>query len=1062
MKTKANALILRYCKKLILIFTIFAISSVTFAQNISPYTNFYSLEDPNDVSFAIEWGESTTITNVVFFYWDEFDEYQETTLSSPADYQVSGNELTITQTFLNGLSPENGWELRFYAQFNSGPDAFFDIRVVQTLIPYVFEDSKEYDLSNPDDVFATIGWALGEDVTEVSVGGTPLSLADYEVQGDFLIFNNTYLATVLTGVGNSITATVTFDTDDSDTFVIEAVQSGIVAPEFSQSQFDINMSEMPEYIETIITWNGASSITGMTVTMAENTGFPESMPYEDYTVTPIDGQTATLRIYLGGGKATKEMEYFYVTIAVTFNVGTPQYIFLGLFYEYFIVDITPTPDYAGYVSGGGEYEEGEEVIIEAFYNPNYSFVKWIIDGSVEEFQNPYTFTMPGNNVNIVAEFQSDYPEVTSSFPANNQFGIDPESFIQITFDRNIIEGTTNNGFDDITFETGGMPFGITDIYIFEGNKLVIEPNSPMNMNTSYFLTIPPEAIEDANAPGTYMAQHYFLEFTTGMGDFTPGEISPEMNIFSVMEPGNVDFYIDWGDESSIEHIYYYYYDELDVYHETELTLTTDYLVDGNILTINQSFIEGLSLEPGDSHWFYANFNSGFNSHFGIYIIETTIPTISPDALSYDLNNPDDVFTNILFNMAESVSSVEVNSVALVENTDYHIEGIWLFIHNSYLQTELTAVDDFVEIDVEFNTSDVSTLTITAIQSGITNATINPESGTFELSEMPETLETVITWNSASSVESLTIYSLEDGVMMEYDYPYYTVTPIDANTATLSIDLTQAGKGLTNTKTIDTYYATIKIEFDLGAEAFYYLTMTEEYYEVFVDVNPAFTGWVEGSGEFYIDEEVELEAFATPGYVFQNWRIDGTVVSDQNPYIFTMPDYDINITAYFIPETAPTYTLSLVADPIAGGTVSGGGDFILGESVTVTAIPETGYAFINWTDELDNIVSTSAEYTFTMPESNLTLTATFSDASVVNPSTLNNVELYPNPFSDFIYFENYNAIEKVSIISVTGQIVMIFDNIQNNMINTSNLNNGFYFISIESHDGETIVKKMLKQ
>ena len=43
-----------------------------------------------------------------------------------------------------------------------------------------------------------------------------------------------------------------------------------------------------------------------------------------------------------------------------------------------------------------------------------------------------------------------------------------------------------------------------------------------------------------------------------------------------------------------------------------------------------------------------------------------------------------------------------------------------------------------------------------------------------------------------------------------------------------------------------------------------------------------------------------------------------------------------------------YTVTVSANPPAGGTVSGGGTFSYGDAVTVTASANTGYSFVNWT------------------------------------------------------------------------------------------------------------------
>jgi hypothetical protein len=70
-----------------------------------------------------------------------------------------------------------------------------------------------------------------------------------------------------------------------------------------------------------------------------------------------------------------------------------------------------------------------------------------------------------------------------------------------------------------------------------------------------------------------------------------------------------------------------------------------------------------------------------------------------------------------------------------------------------------------------------------------------------------------------------------------------------------------------------------------------------------------------------------------------------------------------------------YKLSVSASPTSYGTVSGGGTFAEGSSVTVTGTPKGSHSFVNWTQNA-KVVSTSASYTFTMPSANVTLTAHF--------------------------------------------------------------------------------------
>jgi Listeria/Bacterioides repeat len=76
------------------------------------------------------------------------------------------------------------------------------------------------------------------------------------------------------------------------------------------------------------------------------------------------------------------------------------------------------------------------------------------------------------------------------------------------------------------------------------------------------------------------------------------------------------------------------------------------------------------------------------------------------------------------------------------------------------------------------------------------------------------------------------------------------------------------------------------------------------------------------------------------------------------------------------STPATHTVSVSASPPAGGSVSGGGTYEEGASAIVTAAPNSGYSFVNWT-EGGVQVTTSASYTFTLGTSGRTLVANFA-------------------------------------------------------------------------------------
>ena len=93
------------------------------------------------------------------------------------------------------------------------------------------------------------------------------------------------------------------------------------------------------------------------------------------------------------------------------------------------------------------------------------------------------------------------------------------------------------------------------------------------------------------------------------------------------------------------------------------------------------------------------------------------------------------------------------------------------------------------------------------------------------------------------------------------------------------------------------------------------------------------------------------------------------------------------------------TLLLNAMPNTGGVVSGGGDFAIGSSLTVTATSRNGFVFENWTEN-GNVVSSSASYNFTFKGSRI-LEAHFRSNPMNRASTPNSPpdnQNRPNPMN----------------------------------------------------------------
>jgi sugar lactone lactonase YvrE len=161
------------------------------------------------------------------------------------------------------------------------------------------------------------------------------------------------------------------------------------------------------------------------------------------------------------------------------------------------------------------------------------------------------------------------------------------------------------------------------------------------------------------------------------------------------------------------------------------------------------------------------------------------------------------------------------------------------------------------------------------------------------------------------------------------------------------------------------------------------TVNPGYYAISVIASPGAGGMVSGGGAFVSGSSQTVTATASTGYTFTNWTENGSMVSSSPSYSFTL-NSNVNLVAHFTVNPV-TYTVTVSASPGAGGTVSGGGTFVLGSSQTVTATPNSGYLFVNWTQN-GVLVSASPSYSFTL-YGNLNLVANFKVNTVPPPTVV---------------------------------------------------------------------------
>jgi len=135
-------------------------------------------------------------------------------------------------------------------------------------------------------------------------------------------------------------------------------------------------------------------------------------------------------------------------------------------------------------------------------------------------------------------------------------------------------------------------------------------------------------------------------------------------------------------------------------------------------------------------------------------------------------------------------------------------------------------------------------------------------------------------------------------------------------------------------------------------------------------NPTNAGIVIGGGVYFVGSNAVLTATASNVWRFINWN-DGTT---NNPYSITVPDTNITYTANF----AATAVITVGANPNIGGSVTGGGTFLVGSTNLITASVSTSWLFMGWNDG-----TTANHYYIIVPATNTTFTAGFTAGNSTN-------------------------------------------------------------------------------
>lgn len=244
-----------------------------------------------------------------------------------------------------------------------------------------------------------------------------------------------------------------------------------------------------------------------------------------------------------------------------------------------------------------------------------------------------------------------------------------------------------------------------------------------------------------------------------------------------------------------------------------------------------------------------------------------------------------------------------------------------------------------------------------------------------------------------------------------------------------------------------------------------ITLTANYVRMFRLTTMAVNGKVDTTGGIFEENsEITLEALADSGFVFSGWS--GDLKGSENPAEITLNDNQ-DITAHFV----RVYKLSVSA---SHGMVSftdslnhmvSSMDTLIrsGEEVSLRALADTGYRFIQWEG---NPGDTANPLVFTMNE-DVSINAVFDVISGIYSINQDvDMQVYPNPFQDYIRIridqpENSGKYG-IKIYDISGHEVLSrrIDNTER--IPMSQLKEGMYLLRVFDDQGLMKHLKMIKR
>ncbi|GGG89107.1 hypothetical protein GCM10011416_01900 [Polaribacter pacificus] len=242
-------------------------------------------------------------------------------------------------------------------------------------------------------------------------------------------------------------------------------------------------------------------------------------------------------------------------------------------------------------------------------------------------------------------------------------------------------------------------------------------------------------------------------------------------------------------------------------------------------------------------------------------------------------------------------------------------------------------------------------------------------------------------------------------------------------------------------------------FEFGSSAIVYRSLSTVANNGTVAINPNSTSGIYADGASVVLTATPSAGYEFDGFVIASGSGSFGLLSSSNPLTITM-DADKTVTAKFklirhqLTITAANGTVTTNPNPVNG-------TYADGASVTLTATPDAGYGFVNWSGDASG---TTNSITVTM-NADTNIVANFSATASISDLDKLSFTSYPNPTKGAIKIITAENIKSIIIYNLIGKEVKAF---KTKDIDISTLPLGVYILKVETENGKIGIRKIIKK